>query len=144
MEGTPNGRREGEPLLALDTGEQGGQHSLDLHGGACAHDRLPLVLEQLGHILGAARKGGTQVRPHAGMLLSYRHQEGTQGPDQAAGPCLSFRPQLGKGQVSGASEEKVGPDTMLTKNCGKASEPLDSQCLCSPHRGRGILVPGLH
>lgn len=57
VEGTPKGRREGEPLLALDTGEQGRQHSLDLHGGASAHDRLPLVLEQLGHILGAARKG---------------------------------------------------------------------------------------
>lgn len=59
----PKGRREAEPLLALDAGEQGGQHGLDLHGGAGAHDRLPLVLEQLCHILGAARKGGTEVRP---------------------------------------------------------------------------------
>ena len=40
-----------EPLLALDTGEQGGQHSLDLHRGAGSHDRLPLVLEQLRHVL---------------------------------------------------------------------------------------------
>lgn len=54
---TPKGRREAEPLLALDAGKQRRQHGLDLHGGAGAHDRLSLVLEQLRHILGAARKG---------------------------------------------------------------------------------------
>lgn len=51
------------PLLALNTGEQGRQYSLDLHGGAGAHDRLPLVLEQLRHILEWRKGAETLVRP---------------------------------------------------------------------------------
>lgn len=47
-----------ESLLALNPGEQGGQHSLDLHSGAGAHDRLPLVLKQLSHILGEGKGQG--------------------------------------------------------------------------------------
>lgn len=57
-EGTPKGGREAKPLLALDTGEQSGQHGLDLHSGAGAHDRLPLVLEQLCHVLGGREGEG--------------------------------------------------------------------------------------
>lgn len=63
VRGTPKGRRGAMPLLALDTGEQGRQYSLDLHGGAGAHDRLPLVLEQLRHILGWRKGAETLVRP---------------------------------------------------------------------------------
>lgn len=59
-EGTPKGRRRAEPLLALDTGEQGGQHGLDLHRGARAHDGLPLVLEQLCHVLCGVGEGKEQ------------------------------------------------------------------------------------
>lgn len=33
-----------EALLALDSGEQGGQHGLDLHGGAGAYHGLALFL----------------------------------------------------------------------------------------------------
>lgn len=51
------------PLLALNTGEQGRQYSLDFHGGAGAHDRLPLVLEQLRHILEWRKGAETLVRP---------------------------------------------------------------------------------
>lgn len=60
------------PLLALDTGEQGRQHSLDLHGGAGAHDRLPLVLEQLRHILGRRKGAETLVRPQGRDSASPR------------------------------------------------------------------------
>lgn len=63
VRGTPKGKRGAMPLLALDTGEQGRQNSLDLHGGAGAYDRLPLVLEQLRHILGWRKGAETLVRP---------------------------------------------------------------------------------
>lgn len=86
MRGTPKGRRGVESLLALDTGEQGGQHGLDLHGGAGAHDGLPLVLEQLRHILWVGRKGaGTLVRPWG------RDEAPPQAPTRHAGPRPSCR-----------------------------------------------------
>lgn len=81
VRGTPKGRRGAKPLLALDTGEQGRQHSLDLHGGAGAHNRLPLVLEQLRHILGVQRKGaGTLVRPRGRDAAPPQEPRGQAGP----------------------------------------------------------------
>ena len=57
MGGDPKGQGRSRALLALDAGEQGGQHSLDLHRGARAHDGLPLVLQQLRHVLRGAGAG---------------------------------------------------------------------------------------
>lgn len=51
MGGDPKEQGRSWALLALDAGEQGRQHCLDLHRGARAHDGLPLVLQQLRHIL---------------------------------------------------------------------------------------------
>lgn len=89
----PKGWREAEPLLALDAGQQGGQHGLDLHGGAGAHDRLPLVLEQLRHILGAARKvgdrGEAMRQGHCspmGATGACRAQSKLQGPSAVLRP----------------------------------------------------------
>lgn len=77
------------PLLALDTGEQGRQHSLDLHGGARAHDRFPLVLEQLRHILGWGKGAQTPVRPQG------RGSASPQAP--SAGSCSLSSDQRGRG-----------------------------------------------
>lgn len=46
-----------EPLLALNPGEQSRQHGLDFHSGTGTHDGLPLVLEQLRHILAGEERG---------------------------------------------------------------------------------------
>ena len=65
------GKRAGEEpaLLALDAGEQGRQHGLDLHCGARAHDGLPLVLQQLRHVLRGWGRGD-----HTGEAVQQGHR----------------------------------------------------------------------
>lgn len=102
-EGAPKGRRQAEPLLALNTGEQGRQHGLDLHGGAGTHDRLPLVLEQLCHVLGGREGKGRDTGESTQQERSSPTGTKEQARPSLSGRArpLSLRSKPGKGQVSG-------------------------------------------
>lgn len=96
MGGDPKGQGRSRALLALDASEQGRQHGLDLHRGARAHDGLPLVLQQLRHVLrgrGGGRHTGEAVQP------GHRLPQVTRAPRPRPGRephPPSFRPQLAK------------------------------------------------